>query len=128
MVRSGTKGSPAAEGVMTSLPFGPRGPRLTLKTLSESPDVLATVRVFRSTRRPGRPPSEEALVEVPLQNDRPATGPAARFETQTIDLSPWFDAAQPLRNPPIQLQFRQHTRHPGAGYFTLIGDVRTGPR
>jgi hypothetical protein len=128
MVRSGTKGSPAAEGVMTSLPFVPRGPRLTLQTLSESPDVLATVRVLRSTRSPGRPPSEEVLVEVPLQNDRPATGPTARFETQTIDLSPWLDVEHPLKNQPIQLQFRQHTKHPGAGYFTLIGDVRTGPR
>lgn len=128
MVRSGTKGSPAAEGVMTSLPFVPRGSRLTLQTLSESPDVLATVRVFRSTRSPGRAPSEEVLVEVPLQNERPATGPSARFETQTIDLSPWLDAEHPLRNLPIQLQFRQHTRHPGSGYFTLIGDVRTGPR
>jgi hypothetical protein len=127
MIRSGTKGSPAAEGVMTSLPFVPRGPRLSVQSLSESPNVVATLRVLRSLTRPGVAPTEQVLIEVPLRTDRAATGPSARFDTQTIDLSRWFDASQPLRNLPIQIQLRQHTQNPGAGYFTLIGDLRTLP-
>jgi len=127
MIRSGTKGSPAAEGVMTSLPFVPRGPRLTVQSLSESPDVVATLRVLRSLARPGASPTEQVLIEVPLHTDQAATGPSARFATQTIDLSRWFEASQPLRNLPIRVQLRQHTTTPGAGYFTLIGDLRTLP-
>jgi hypothetical protein len=127
MVRSDATGNPAAEGVLTSRPFVPRGPQLTIASLSESEDVAATVRVLRPTRMPGIPPPDDILVDVPLRNDRPATGPSAAFHRQTIDISRWFNAEQPLRSPTIQVQVRQHTTRAGAGYFTLVGDVRTGP-
>ena len=127
MVRSDATGSPEAEGVLTSRPFVPRGPRLTLTAVSESPDVAATVRVLHPTRTPSTPSPESILLDVPLRNDRPATGPSARFLGQVLDLNPWFNAERPLRNQRIQVQIRQHTTRAGSGYFTLIGDVRTGP-
>jgi hypothetical protein len=127
MVRSDTAGNPEAEGVLTSRPFVPRGPRLTLSALSESPHVAAMVRVLRPTRAPSMPPPEDILLEVPLRNDRPGTGPSARFLDQTIDLSRWFNEAEPIRNHRIQVQVRQHTTSAGSGYFTLVGDMRTGP-
>jgi hypothetical protein len=124
LVRSDTAGNAAAIGAMTSLPFIPRGPCLHLAVLSESEAVAGSVRILRPTRDPGAP--HDVLLEVPLQNQRPGTGPAARFERQTIDIGPWVDAEQPLRSHTIQVQVRQHTTRPGHGYFTLVGDVRTG--
>src|SRR5439155_999697 len=44
-VRSGTAGDPASEGALTSIPFVPTGPRLTLAVLSVVAAVAATVRV-----------------------------------------------------------------------------------
>jgi hypothetical protein len=127
LLRSNRLGQPRSVGVLTSPPFVPRGPRLELSVLSESSDVAGTVRLLRATRTPRTPAPEDILVEVPLKNTAPATGPQARFETQTIDLSPWYDAAAPMRSPRLQLQVRQHTTRPGFGYFTLVGDVRTAP-
>lgn len=125
LVRSNRLGEPRSVGVLTSRPFVPRGPRLELSVLSESAEVAGTVRVLRATRTPRTPAPEDILVEVPLKNTAPATGPQAVFETQTIDISPWYDAAAPLRSMPLQLQIRQHTTRRGSGYFTLVGDVRT---
>jgi len=127
LVRSNDAGDPASEGILTSRPFVPRGPHLTVKSLSETAEVVATLRILRPTRWPVTPPPEDILLEVPLRNDAPGTGPAARFQEQHVDLSPWFDFAEPLRTRPIQIQIRQHTTKAGAGYFTLIGEVRTGP-
>lgn len=127
LVRSNDAGDPVSEGILTSRPFVPRGPRLLVKTLSESPAVRATLRVLRPTRWPITPPREDILLEVPLRNDRPGTGPSARFQEQEVDLSPWFNREAPLRSRPIQVQVRQHTTEAGSGYFTLIGGVRTGP-
>jgi hypothetical protein len=127
LVRSGPTGDTATEGVLTSRPFVPRGPRLTVAVLSESSDVQGTVRILRPTRTPAAPPPESVLIEEPLRNDTPGTGVRARFASQTVDLSPWFNREHPLRSERIQVQFRQRTTRPGAGYFTLIGDVRTGP-
>jgi hypothetical protein len=73
------------------------------------------------------PSPDNNLLDEPLRNDRPATGPSARFLGQVLDLNPWFNAEHPLRNQSIQVQIRQHTTRAGSGYFTLIGDVRTGP-
>lgn len=125
LVRSDATGNPAAEGILTSRPFVPRGSRLLLATLSESAHVAGTVRVLRPTRAPVDPPPADILLEEPLRNERPGTGPAARFQEQILDLGPLYDSAEPLHSARIQLQFRQHTTRPGAGYFTLIGSVRT---
>ena len=125
-VRSGTAGDPASEGALTSLPFVPTGPRLTLAVLSEDAAVAATVRVLRPGPNPRHPRPEDILVEAPLRNDHPGTGPSARFVEQTLDIARWFDAARPLRSPRIQVQVRQHTLSAGHGYFTLVGDMRTG--
>ena len=127
LLRSNRLGQPRSVGVLTSRPFVPRGPRLELSVLSESAEVAGTVRILRATRTPRTPAPEDILLEVPLKNTAPATGPQATFETQTIDLSPWYDAAAPMRGPRLQLQIRQHTTRPGFGYFTLVGDVRTAP-
>ena len=127
VVRSDVPGHPASEGVLTSLPFVPTGPRLTLSVLSESSAVAATVRVLRPSRRPRAPAPEDILREAPLRNDRPGAGPSATFLEQTIDISPWFNAERPLRSSYIQVQLRQHTTNAGSGYFTLVGDMRTGP-
>ena len=126
LVRSGETGRVEEEGRMTSLPFVPTGPKLTLSVLSENEAVDARVRVLRPTRTPRAPVPAEVLLDVPLRNDAPGGGPGARFVEQTLDISPWFDAAHPLRSPPIQIQVSQHTRRPGFAYYTLIGDVRTG--
>ena len=127
LVRSNDAGDPLSEGVLTSMPFVPSGPRLVLSVLSESRDVVATVRLLRSSRTPGAPTAEDVLLEAPLRNEQPGASPAARFLPQVLDLSPWFNAEHPLRSPALQLQFRQHTATPGSGYFTLIGDIRNGP-
>ena len=126
LVRSNDAGDPASEGILTSRPFVPRGPHLMVRTLSESPSVIATLRVLRPTPQPITPAPEDVLLEVPLRNDAPGSGPGARFQEQHVDLSPWVDLAEPLRSPRIQIQVRQHTTEAGAGFFTLIGDVRTG--
>lgn len=125
LLRSNRTGQTRSVGVLTSRPFVPRGPRLVLSVLSESPDVAASVRVLRATRTPRTPAPEDVLLEAPLRNTAPGTGPWVRFEEQTLDLSPWYDAAAPLRSPRLQLQLRQHTARAGAGYFTLVGNVRT---
>jgi hypothetical protein len=95
--------------------------------LSERPEVAATVRVLQPGHTPRAPAPAEVLIEAPIPNARPGTGLSARFETHRLDISRWFNAAQPLHSPAIQVQFRQHTTREGFGYFTLIGDVRTGP-
>ena len=127
LLRSDVPGHPASEGVLTSLPFVPTGPRLTLAVLSENLAVAATVRVLRPSRTPRTPPPEDILVEAPLRNDRPGSGPSVTFLEQTIDISRWFNAARPLHSPYIQVQLCQHTARAGNGYFTLVGDMRTGP-
>jgi hypothetical protein len=127
LVRSDPAGNPGAEGVLTSRPFVPRGPRLVVRALSESPDVAATVRVLRATGAAADPAPGDVLVEQPLVNDAPGSGPGARFQEQILDLRPWFDAEVPLASQRVQVQFRQHTTRAGAGFFTLIGDVRTVP-
>ena len=127
LLRSDVPGHPASEGVLTSLPFVPTGPRLGLAVLSENLAVAATVRVLRPSRTPRTPAPEDILIETPLRNDRPSSGPRAAFLEQTIDISPWFNAARPPHSPYIQVQLRQHTTSAGSGYFTLVGDVRTGP-
>ena len=127
LVRSNRAGNPESEGVLTSRPFTPRAPRLTVRVLSETPEVSGRIRVLRETRFAKQPAPEDVLVDVPLRNDRPGTGAGATFEKQVIDVSPWFNAARPLHSPRLQLQFRQHTTSPGQGYFTLIGDVRSTP-
>jgi hypothetical protein len=127
LVRSDRPGNVDAEGIITSRPFVPRGPRLTVAVLSETAEVAGRVFVLRETLAARNPAPGDVLVDVPLRNDRPGTGAGAVFETQVIDVSRWFNAARPLHSPRLQLQFRQHTTRPGDGYFTLIGDVRTGP-
>jgi hypothetical protein len=127
LVRSDRPGNPDSVGVVTSRPFVPRGPRLTVATLSESSQVASRLLVLRETRSPRSPAPADVLVDVPLRNERPGTGAGVEFETQVIDVSPWFNAARPLHGPRLQLQLRQHTTSPGNGFFTLIGDVRTSP-
>ena len=127
IARSDGPGNPDSEGILTSLPFVASGPRLTLLVLSESRDVVATVRVLRSTGSPRAPAPEDVLLEAPLRNDRPGVSPAAGFLPQVLDISRWFNAEHPLRSPALQLQIRQHTARAGFGYFTLVGDIRSGP-
>ena len=83
--------------------------------------------VSSHAERPITPAPEDILLEVPLRNDAPGGGPGASFQEQRFDLSPWVNLAEPLRSPQIQIQVRQHTTEAGAGFFTLIGDVRTEP-
>jgi hypothetical protein len=127
LVRSGRTGNPESEGVATSRPFIPRGPRITVAMLSESAKVAGRIRILRETRTPWAPLPEDILVDVPLRNEHPNTGAGADFETQVIDVSRWFNAAHPLRSAHLHIQFRQHTTDAGNGYFTLIGDVRSTP-
>ena len=89
--------------------------------------MAATVRVLRPSCTPRTPESEHILREAPLRNDRPGAGPLAIFLEQTIDISPWFNAERPRHSSSIQVQLRQHTTNAGSGYFTLVGDMRTGP-
>ena len=127
LVRSNEAGDPASEGVLTSRPFVPGGPLLTMWVISESRDVVASVRLLRPTRTPRAPAPEDVLLEAPLRNDRPGVSPAAGFLPQVLDISRWFNAEHPLRSPALQLQIRQHTARAGYGYFTLVGNIRSGP-
>jgi hypothetical protein len=127
LVRSNTDGEPESEGIITSLPFVPSGPRLTLLTLSESSEVNARLRVLRADADPYLPQAGDVLVDVPVRNDAPGTGANARFLQQHVDLAAWYDAAHPLRSSRLKVQIRQHTLRGGFGYFTLVGALRTGP-
>ena len=127
LARSDERGRPEAEGVLTSLPFVPSGPRLTLAVLSESAEVAATVRVLRASRTPRFPARQDILVELPLRNDHPGGTSSARFLPQTLDISRWFNAERPLHSPAVQIQILQHTTRAGSGYFTLVGDIFSGP-
>ena len=125
--RSDVPGHPASEGVLTSLPFVPTG---------AAPDAVGPLGELRGGRDGPRAAAElyaahpgvrAHLREAPLRNDRPGAGPLAIFLEQTIDISPWFNAERPRHSSSIQVQLRQHTTNAGSGYFTLVGDMRTGP-
>ena len=61
------------------------------------------------------------LVELPLRNDHPGGTSSARFLPQTIGTSRWFNADRPGGH------LLQHTTRAGSGYFTLVGDIFSGP-
>ena len=90
-------------------------------------EVAATVRVLRASRTPRFPPRQDILVELPLRNDHPGGTSSARFLPQTLDISRWFNAERPLHSPAVQIQILQHTTRAGSGYFTLVGDIFSGP-
>src|SRR5439155_141517 len=126
LVRSNEAGDPASEGVLTSRPFVPGGPLLTMWVISESRDVVASVRLLRPTRTPRAPAPEDVLLEAPLRNDRPGVSPAAGFLPQVLDISRWFNAEHPPLAPggeAVHLPTRR-----GQGLVAVPGIALTGER
>jgi len=126
MLRSNLDGNTDSEAILTSEPFIPNAPTLTFRVLSQHANVAGTVNILKPDANPVNPSASDVLLSVPIANDKPGTGATARFATQEIDVSQFYNAAEPPKGTPIRVQFRQHTTEEGAGYFTLITSIKAG--
>ncbi|MGQ9698477.1 MAG: dockerin type I repeat-containing protein [Armatimonadota bacterium] len=126
MLRSNLAGNTNSEAILTSEPFIPNAPTLSFRVLSQHANVAGTVNILKPEANLVSPSASDILLSVPITNEKPGTGATARFATQEIDISRFYNAAEPPKGTPIRVQFRQHTTEEGMGYFTLITAVNAG--
>lgn len=126
MLRSNLEGNVNSEAVLTSEPFIPNAPTLSFYTLSQHANVAGTVNILKPEADPVNPSASDVLLSVPIINEKPGVGATARFAKQEIDISKFYNPAEPPKGTPIKVQFRQHTTEEGAGYFTLVTAITAG--
>lgn len=126
MLRSNLDGNTNSEAILTSETFIPNAPTLSFSTLSQHQNVAGTVNILKPDANPVNPSASDVLLSVPIINEKPGVGATARFAKQEIDISQFYNAAEPPKGTPIRVQFRQHTTEEGAGYFTLITSIKAG--
>ncbi len=121
LIRSDGQGRPQAEGRLTSLIFA-AGDGIAFSALTETSDarpadnpVSFEVRLLDTF---GQPLLTQGIrtSRVQLSVGCPSTMRNATFSRHFID-------TRPFRGQNIKLQFAQHTRISGHGYFTLIDDI-----
>jgi hypothetical protein len=125
-LRSNVPGNTDSEAVLTSEPFIPNAPTLSFYALSQSANVAATVSILKPEADPVNPSASDVLLSAPITNDKPGVGSTARFVKQDVDVSQFYNAAEPPKGTPIKVQFRQHTTEDGFGYFTLVTAITAG--
>jgi hypothetical protein len=120
-------GDTASTGILVSDPFIPYAATLTFWTHSQSKPVAATLLLLKLTADPIQPKPEDILLQVDVRNDNPGQGSSFSFEKQVVDISPFFNAADPAKGTPMRLEVRQHTLEAYSGWYTLFTDFDAGP-
>lgn len=95
---------------------GDQGIALSVAVLSAAGERLAgrPLPVHTGGFVPGLAPAHGAIPDTPeITHDAPLQGDPTR---QVLDLSPWLGEE-------IRLRFRQHTRIPRNGFFTVLDDI-----
>lgn len=126
-VRSNDAGTPDSVGVLTSDPFIPNAPTLTFMVWSESSRVAAEILLLDAAADVANPAPGDILLQVPVVNHHPGCVANAVFERQSIDISQFYNAANPGLGRPIRVQVEQHTTENAFGWASLFTDFDAGP-
>ncbi len=126
-VRSNFEGTLDSVGILVSDLFIPNSPTLKFQTHSQHANVEAQILLLKATADPIYPKPEDLLMQVAVVNTTPGEGSLYSFEEQTVDLSSFYNASNPLRGTPMRLEIRQRTTQARKGWYTLFTNFDAGP-
>lgn len=126
-VRSNDGGEVDSVGILVSEPFIPNAPTLSFKTVSQSSGVAPRILLLKPSADPIQPTPDDILLMANVRTDDPGQGSDATFKSQTVDISAFYNAANPWEGTPMRLVVRQNTTEYLSGWFTLFTDFYAGP-